>query len=331
MRGYLARGNTEVFRELAPLFGSFLAAFEQDREPDLQRLECFLAGLSQGESTPDHVSSEFALLERGGQSRLADALRHLYRAKFEPDAKRKAERILLANAQIGMHEQTRLQTYICGALDAPVRRLLTRDGQHAWQVHALSAASGSWFSRQAENVFRRFATERVLTLSMPDSQLRLGRDLCAAPGQPLIPHLLQDIEHPELDRVLSQYAPFTERPRPAAKLPRPSANRSSRRLLLSLDAPFSGINWARGVCREGRLEQPQPSAARGSTLTRFHGQPKVARGTGARDWASLHQRMRFILQLFRSRQRNQRLLEPTFSAAQVDVLKLGRIPHGPLT
>jgi hypothetical protein len=40
--------------------------------------------------------------------------------------------------------------------------------------------------------------------------------------------------------------------------------------------------------------------------------------------------MRFILELFRSRQQNQRLLAPIFTASQVDTLKQGRIPAGPL-
>jgi hypothetical protein len=45
---------------------------------------------------------------------------------------------------------------------------------------------------------------------------------------------------------------------------------------------------------------------------------------------SLSQRMRYILELFRSRQQNLRLLEPIFSADQVALLKQGKIPPGPL-
>jgi hypothetical protein len=337
MRSYLAKGNTEVFRELAPLFGSFLATFESDREPDPARLDRFLLALARGESAPDQVAQhpathELELLERGGQARLGDALRHYYHAKFEPDAKRKAERILLANAHIGLHEQTRLQTYIRGALDAPVRRLLEGDA-HALPSCALTTHHSSWFSLKAQNLFRRFATERVLTLSLPDSQLRLGQDLRAAPGHPLTPSLLQDIEHPELGRVLSRYAPLAELPRPVRKtglLTRVGETCGCRRLF-ALDTPFTGIDAARGTCREGSLEQPPPPAARIPARVLPREQAHVAPGTGAQDWASLHQRMRFILELFRSRQRNQRLLEPTFSPAQVDVLKGGRIPHGPLT
>jgi hypothetical protein len=41
--------------------------------------------------------------------------------------------------------------------------------------------------------------------------------------------------------------------------------------------------------------------------------------------------MRYILDLFRSRQQDQRLLQPTFTAAQVSVMKQGKIPDGPLT
>jgi hypothetical protein len=320
MRAYLIKGNTEVFRELAPLFGRFLTTFETDREPDLARLERFLASLAQGESAPDHVAAhpatcEIELLRRGGQSLLRDALRHYYHAKFESDAKRKAERILLANLHIGMHEQTRLQTYIRGALEAPVRRLLA-----APPASARSSDYATWLSIQARNLFRRFATERVLTLSLPDSQLRLGQDLRAAPGQPLIPTLLQDIEHPELGRVFSHYAASSDSSRPArtlSLLARATDTCNCRRLF-ALDVPFTGNDAPRAT---------RAAASR----ARIENCGTVARGTGAHDWASLHERMRFIIELFRSRQRNQRLLEPTFSPAQVDVLERGGIPDGPLT
>jgi hypothetical protein len=57
----------------------------------------------------------------------------------------------------------------------------------------------------------------------------------------------------------------------------------------------------------------------------------IAIGTAADDWVSLSQRMRFILELFRSRQQDRRLLEPTFSPSQVSEMLARRIPAGPLT
>jgi hypothetical protein len=290
-RRFLAKGNTEVFRELAPVFAEFLDVFDADRAPDPAKLERFLSTLQSGSSAPDQIASdpkthELRLVERGGQALLGEAVRHYYHAKFEPDAKRKAERILLANAHIGVHEQTRLQTYIRGALDAPVRTLFTGAAQLATtnrvgyrlfgpvasdgpaireqQRRAAMLRSANWASLHAHTLFRRFATDKLLTLKLPDSSVRLGRDLRPAPGHPLFPRVLERIEHPELGSLFARYVPARAR-------------------------------------------------------------------IAAEDWASLEQRMRFILELFRSRQRNQRLLEPTFSELQVTAMKSGSVPPGPLT
>jgi hypothetical protein len=52
--------------------------------------------------------------------------------------------------------------------------------------------------------------------------------------------------------------------------------------------------------------------------------------SGAHDWAVLQERMNFIVNLFRSRQRDASLFEPPFSDAQLAVLARGQLPPGPL-
>jgi hypothetical protein len=52
--------------------------------------------------------------------------------------------------------------------------------------------------------------------------------------------------------------------------------------------------------------------------------------SGARDWAVIEERMNFIVNLFRSRQRDPSLFEPPFSDAQLAVLAGGSLPPGPL-
>ncbi len=52
--------------------------------------------------------------------------------------------------------------------------------------------------------------------------------------------------------------------------------------------------------------------------------------SGARDWAVLEERMNFIVNLFRSRQRDASLFIPPFSDAQLAVLAQGQLPPGPL-
>jgi len=52
--------------------------------------------------------------------------------------------------------------------------------------------------------------------------------------------------------------------------------------------------------------------------------------SGARDWAVLEERMNFIVNLFRSRQRDASLFTAPFSDAQLAVLAQGQLPPGPL-
>jgi hypothetical protein len=52
--------------------------------------------------------------------------------------------------------------------------------------------------------------------------------------------------------------------------------------------------------------------------------------SGARDWAKLEERMNYIVNLFRSRQRDASLFTPPYSDAQLAVLSTGSLPPGPL-
>ncbi len=51
---------------------------------------------------------------------------------------------------------------------------------------------------------------------------------------------------------------------------------------------------------------------------------------GVGDWASIGERMNYIVNLFRSRQQHPALCRPPFSAAQVAAIETGQIPSGPL-
>ena len=129
---------------------------------------------------------------------------------------------------------------------------------------------------------------------MPTETLHLGRDLPAPVGQPLFPKVLQTISDPELSMMLAQYNSLAER----------SEERDALR----------AIEEAAEVLM-GRLGFGE----------------SFALGTGADDWVQLSQRMRYILEMFRSRQQDQRLLQPTFRPDQVTAMKAGKIPSGPLT
>jgi hypothetical protein len=53
-------------------------------------------------------------------------------------------------------------------------------------------------------------------------------------------------------------------------------------------------------------------------------------GSGADDWADLCQRMNFIVNLFRSRQRDPDLFNPPFTESQLAALSQGKVPPGEL-
>jgi hypothetical protein len=103
----VGRGNLKVFAEIAREFARFLSDCGADVAFDRAKIESFCGALRPGDP-PD------------GQEYLRRAFARYYHSFFEPDAKARAELLLLANIEIGFHEQTRLQPEIAEALDALV-------------------------------------------------------------------------------------------------------------------------------------------------------------------------------------------------------------------
>lgn len=58
--------------------------------------------------------------------------------------------------------------------------------------------------------------------------------------------------------------------------------------------------------------------------------PGSLEGTGARDWADLDERMRFIAALFRCEQQDALLNGPPFTAVQIERIRAGAVPDGQL-
>jgi hypothetical protein len=149
-----------------------------------------------------------------GQALLRSALGHYAEARTEPDAHRKAELMLLGNGQIGLHEQRRLQPFIAGSIDvpvddalqgsldtlmAPLPGLLRRplEATLARMAHPLAAA--------AQTVWQELCTRELMTLTLPDGTLLLGRDIPARPGQPAYPATLTAIDDEDLAAMLRAY------------------------------------------------------------------------------------------------------------------------------
>jgi hypothetical protein len=108
----VGRGNKKVFEEIGREFARFFSTCLRDETFDAHKIASFCDELRPGDP-PE------------GQRYLRQAFMGYYRSFFERDPKPRAELLLLANVEIGLHEQTRLQPEIAEALDA----LLVDPGQ----------------------------------------------------------------------------------------------------------------------------------------------------------------------------------------------------------
>jgi hypothetical protein len=253
----ITAGNLAVFSELGPVFSRTIDALDEDG--DGAAVERVAATLAEGES------------DRGGQTLLRLALRGYGAASRTGDPRRRAEFMLLANARVGLHEQIRLQPYIAGSIDAPVKLALfeTADDVAAclpWGTRLLSKgilrAAVLGAANEAKRHWQELCTRELMTLALPGETLVLGRRLPAPAGQPLYPPLLDPVNRPE---VLS----FIE--------------------------------------RHGALSPDR----------------------GAVNWTKLADRMRYIIDLIRSRQRHVPLQDQPFSADQRRQLEAGLPVTGP--
>ncbi|MCY1058022.1 hypothetical protein [Nannocystis sp. SCPEA4] len=275
-------GNTIVFAELGVAFAAFSLAFADPAARTEERLADVVGLFKEGPSLPDRltVAHDGTLIreQRGGQTLVREALTYYFAALHERSPAARAELMLLANGLCGLHEQTRLQPYIAGALAAPLEELGAAD-ELSLAGQALAAG------------VRRAATELMMTMALPSGQvLRLGCDLPAPPGQPLWPDELARLEHPRLVRLTEQLGTYEAR--------------------------------ERGLGVVDRVEA--------FVLDRLDLADRTAQGSGADDWARLDDRMRYIFEYFRSRQRDASLLVSPFSGPQAEELAAGRVPTGPL-
>jgi hypothetical protein len=206
----VGRGNHKVFEEIGYEFARFFTLCLDDETLQEAKITHFCKDLRPGDP-PE------------GQSYLCQAFSHYYQAMFTQDAKTRAELILLANIQIGYHEQTRLQPEIAESLDAGLissiefaQRLLSQifplNGWLALAMltlrrllnrptaldRAIQAAMNA-----ARIVLRETLTEIMMTISLPTGgQVRLGKDL-----EHGFPESLQLINQPDLKELLAKLDP----------------------------------------------------------------------------------------------------------------------------
>ncbi len=206
----VARGNRKVFEEIGREFARFLATCASDEVFEPETIDRYCASLRLGEP-PD------------GQRWLQRAFARYYQAFFESDAKTRAELLLCANIEIGLHEQTRLQPEIMEAMDAAFvdyRQFRLR------LIKALFPYNG-WLARirlfllnlfnrpspfegvvnmllaEARRRARHVITECMMTLELPPNiHLRLGETV---PGE--FPASLTTLSLSDLCTLLEQIDP----------------------------------------------------------------------------------------------------------------------------
>ncbi len=198
----VARGNLKVFEEIGAEFARFLALFAGGWPTDAA-FDVFFASLRPGDP-PD------------GQRYLADAFKHYRAALQAQDGRQKAQLLLLANLEIGFHEQMRLQPEILEAMNAPVvhpREVRRRIVEELFPDRASRARY--WLARLArqtapllrardeladelQRLGRQVVTDALMTLTLPRGRLlRLGRPL----PDPF-PQTLAELDDPELLALL---------------------------------------------------------------------------------------------------------------------------------
>jgi CRP-like cAMP-binding protein len=243
----ISAGNIKVFGEIGPIFAQMTTEFHDAREFDPAALDGFIERLALRTGPSD----------AGGQDTLRQAIAHYYDAMFQPDPKRKAELMLLANFKVGLHEQIRLQPHIAGAMNAPVADdLFEVLGSPQWANEARESMTRAW---------RHLATRAIMRYRLPYGAVPVSGDLPLLPNRRTYPDVLATLEHPELKAVAHRYD--------------------------------------------------------------THSGPRLFK---SRDWANLDQRMQFIFNLFRTRQKSLELFDPPFLYEQRLAIGSDRLPTGRL-
>ena len=200
----VGRGNIKVYDEIGREFARFLDLPDMPVTTATLGLNQFLDGLKPGDP-PE------------GQEYLKRAFTHYARAAEEKDDRCRAQWVLLANIEIGFHEQTRLQPEIAEALDVPstevhalgkrILAVLAPGSPAWWPVFTLPlawilGAVGAGFALLSRKLTRGLITEKLMSLRLPDRLLILAEDM---PMQP--PPRLSTLDQSDLLTFLSPFFP----------------------------------------------------------------------------------------------------------------------------
>ena len=205
----VARGNLRVFEEIGLEFARYLDECPSDAAIESPAFRHFLDKLRPGDP-PE------------GQRYLRQAFARYEHRRLERDPKTRAELAVLANLEIGLHEQTRLQPEIHEALDAAYA---TQEDLGRRALEAFFPSAPRWWSvvrrpaiaivgvvaagaqKSASRLAREVITESFMVLSLPGRVLMLGSHL-ADP----YPQELDEPVNPELTQLLTRFEPVAPAP-----------------------------------------------------------------------------------------------------------------------
>lgn len=205
----VARGNLKVFEEIGLEFARYLHECPPGAPAESAPFQRFLDRLRPGDP-PD------------GQRYLRQAFARWDRRRLERDPKARAELAVLANLEVGLHEQTRLQPEIREALDAAYA---THEDLGRRALEALFPSAARWrpvaqrptaavvgvvaagAQRAASRLAREVITESFMVLSLPGRVLALGTHLADA-----YPDALREPADAGLTELLARFEPDPSAP-----------------------------------------------------------------------------------------------------------------------
>ena len=174
----VAEGNLKVFAEIGLAFADYLAQCPAEAAPDSAEVVAFIDGLRPGPPPDgqDYLKSAFVAYQ--AQGTVADRVQ-------------RAQLIVLANLQIGLHEQTRLQPQILAAMNSAVAGVETGFGLRM---------RDRVLQRHLTELSRLVITRAMMVLTLPGAALSLVESIARPfPGD------LRVIDNPNLRELVGEY------------------------------------------------------------------------------------------------------------------------------
>ena len=195
----VARGNRKVFEEIGLEFARYLRDVPAGTDAEGPQMRAFLDGLRPGDPP-------------AGQRYLREAFGRYARADATGDEAARAQLQLLANLEIGMHEQTRLQPEIRESLDAAhdvhrdLDERLVRALAPWWRRPRVLAKPAAALVARAQRgqaeMLREIITRSLMVMSLPGRVLYLGANM----DEP-VPPVLAQLTDAELKALLDRFEP----------------------------------------------------------------------------------------------------------------------------